>query len=102
MSGWFQPPQRDVELVREPRQRIPADRSGGERPADRSRVETRLHVLVFVDELAVVVVEERVAGDLAEDEDREAEKSGDHAVVAGAQAAERDARRLRTRRPSSL
>ena len=70
---------RDVEHVREPRQRIPADLRGRQRPRDVAVQD----VLVFVDELAVVVIDERRAcATCAEnDEGERDEQRGDRPVA---------------------
>src|SRR5258708_26503208 len=62
-----QSPQGNVGHVGEPGGRVPADRTGGQCPTDRGGGEALSNGLILVDELAVVIAEKNMAGELAED-----------------------------------
>ena len=74
------PPQTDVEHVREPRQRIPADLGRGQSPGDVAVQDVR----VLVDELPVVEVEKCVRCDLPEDDEGDGDEERDDRPIARA------------------
>ena len=70
-------PEIDIQHVRHPRDRIPAERRRGDRPANRLRGQSVDDMRIFGDELAVVVVEKRMRGDLRENREHENGQAGD-------------------------
>src|SRR5438876_9378555 len=71
MHARLRVPEIDVQHVRQPRDRIPADRARSQGPADRIGGQTARNVWVFIDELCVVIVQEGVRSYLRENDQRE-------------------------------